>query len=104
MIARLIARNATMEKNEAYDYLLHLGIVTVDDRATSETAALRKDLYIMLHRIIVTMSQISAFSQFTNNFAVGNTNATSTVSVQNPETQVLKIIAYRKNSVFGNYV
>lgn len=104
VIARLIARNATMEKNEAYDYLLHLGIVTVDDRATSETAALRKDLYIMLHRIIVTMSQISAFSQFTNNFAVGNTNATSTVSVQNPEMQVLKIIAYRKNSVFGNYV
>ncbi len=104
VIARLISRNATMEKNEAYDYLLHLGIVTVDDRATSETSALRKDLYIMLHRIIVTMSQISAFSQFTNNFAVGNINTTSTVSVQNPETQVLKIIAYRKNSVFGNYV
>lgn len=64
VVARLISRQSTMEKNDAYDYLLHIGIVTVDDRWESETPSLRKDLYIMLHRIIVSLSQIAALSQF----------------------------------------
>ncbi len=61
VVARLISRDSSLEKDAAYDYLLHLGIVTVDDRNMHETPALRKDLYIMLHRIITTISQISAF-------------------------------------------
>ena len=104
VVARLISRDSSLEKDAAYDYLLHLGIVTVDDRNSHETPALRKDLYIMLHRIITTISQISAFGQFTNNFAVGNTTSTSTTPSINTATQVLKVIAYKKDSMFGNYV
>lgn len=104
VVARLISRDSSLEKDAAYDYLLHLGIVTVDDRNMHETPALRKDLYIMLHRIITTISQISAFWQFTNNFAVGNTTSTSITPTINAATQVLKVIAYKKDSMFGNYV
>lgn len=71
VIARLISGNPNMELIESYDYLLHLGIVKVDDRHESTKPALRKDLYIMLSRVIVGISQVTAFNQFPN-MIVGN--------------------------------
>ena len=106
VIARLLSKNSNMEKDAAYDYLLHLGMVTVDDRAHAMTPALRKDLYIILHRIIVAISQATTFAPFTDTFTVGNTVGSSSMPsplTVNHETQVLKIIAYKKSSVYGNY-
>lgn len=105
VIARLISGDPKMELTDSYDYLLHLGIVKVDDRNESSKQALRKDLYIMLSRIIVNISQVTAFSQFTD-MTVGNINwtgkqnATSEVN----QTKVLKIIAYEKDPMFENYI
>jgi hypothetical protein len=70
VVARMISSNPQMEKNEAYDYLLHLGIVKVDDRLIDSKFVPRKDIYIMLQRIIVSLSQLSAYSPYMENFSV----------------------------------
>lgn len=105
VVARLISWNPTMELTDSYDYLLHLGIVKVDDRNESTKPALRKDLYIMLSRIIVNVSQVTAFGQFSD-MTVWNLNATGTQTVNSNgvQTKVLKIIAYGKDPLFDNYI
>ncbi len=106
VIGRIIGQNNAMEKDEAYDLLLHLGLVKVDDRADETTAAMRKDIYIIMHRVIVSLSQIVAYQPFVDGFSVGKTiagnNTTTPVkpTANSPYKEVLKIVAYKKNDIF----
>lgn len=60
VFARMIAANKAPFKtgtyqqqlNNAYDYLLKKGIITVDDRSAASRAVTRNEMYLMMYRIV----------------------------------------------------
>lgn len=56
VFARMLSNNPTLELNESYDYLIKNGIIHVDDRASSNRAVPRSELYLMMYRMIVKIS------------------------------------------------
>jgi hypothetical protein len=106
VVARMISSNPRMEKADAYDYLLHLWIVKVDDKLQDTMFVPRKDIYGMLQRIIVSLSQLAAYSPYMENFTVGNTiwkNNQLSLGVQDSASKVYKVMVYKKNKIYGNY-
>lgn len=57
VFARMLSNNPTMELNESYDYLIKLGIIKVDDRATSTRSVPRSELYLMMYRMIIKVAE-----------------------------------------------
>lgn len=52
VIARILSGEPTMELDDAYDYLLDVKIIKVDDRKESARELARAELYIMISRIL----------------------------------------------------
>jgi hypothetical protein len=82
VVARMLAQDASLELNAAYNYLLQQGVIKVDDRANSTRIPGRNEVYIMLARFL---------------------HNPSSVSVGAPVKQILLVRTYKEDPLFGAF-